>query len=116
MDKYPATRGEQASTPLALVPREGWGGRVAAGICDRIYIRRMTHFQLFIAIGNVHNDNVQMWTMELTLPGKRKRGRSKTRGKDCLRNDMATVGPTDENTRNRIVWGSMIHMAAAPHT
>ena len=60
-------------------------------------------------------DNVCRKTMEMALPGKRKRGRPKTRWKDCLRYDMATVGETDENTRNRNVW-SMVHMAATPHT
>ena len=55
-------------------------------------------------------------TMEMALPGERKRGRSKTRWKDCLRNDMATVGATDENTRSRNVCRSMVHMAATPPT
>ncbi len=38
-------------------------------------------------------------TMEMALSGKRKRGGPKTRWKDCLRNDKATVRATDEKQK-----------------
>ena len=54
--------------------------------------------------------------MEMAVPGKRKRGRPKTRWRDCPRNDKATVGAKYENTRNRYVWKSIVHMTATSHT
>ena len=46
--------------------------------------------------------------LKMELPGKRKRGRSKRRFIDMVREDMQVVGATEEDAENRKRWKQVI--------
>ena len=48
------------------------------------------------------------WTLRMELPGKRKRGRPKRRFIDVVKEDMAEVEVTEEDTDDRYNWRSKI--------
>ena len=41
--------------------------------------------------------------------GRRKRGKPRRRWKDCIREDMATVGVTEEDAQGRARWRRLVH-------
>ena len=46
--------------------------------------------------------------MKIELTGKRKRGRSKRRFLDVVKEDMGEVGAKEKNVEHRAVWRKMI--------
>ena len=57
----------------------------------------------------MEEDHVVKRVMMKTIPGKRKRGRPKTRWKDVCKRDMQTVGLREGDERDRAYWKEMIN-------
>ena len=51
---------------------------------------------------------VERRVMEMELPGKRKRGRSKRRFLDVVKEDMGKVGAMEKDIENRTLWKNII--------
>ena len=60
--------------------------------------------------------NVCRRTLEMMPPGRRKRGRPKLRWMDCVRDDMKTIGVTENETSNRENWRRRIQNLSAAAT
>ena len=46
--------------------------------------------------------------MEMVLPGKRKRGRTKRRFQDVVKEDMGEVGARENDIENRMLWRNIM--------
>ena len=57
----------------------------------------------------MEEDHVVKRVMTKAIPGKRKRGRPKTRWKDVCKRDMQTVGLTEGDEGDRAYWKEMIN-------
>ena len=57
----------------------------------------------------MEEDHVVKRVMTKAIPGKRKRGRPKTRWKDVCKRDMQTVGLREGDARDRAYWKEMIN-------
>jgi len=49
--------------------------------------------------------------MDAEVRGRRSQGRQRKRWRDLVRQDMKTVGITDEDTQRRSFWRRSIHVA-----
>ena len=57
----------------------------------------------------MEEDHVVKRVMTKAIPGKRKRGRPKTRWKDVCKRDMHTVGLREGDEGDRAYWKEMIN-------
>ena len=57
----------------------------------------------------MEEDHVVKRVMTKAIPGKRKRGRPKTRWKDVCKRDMQTVGLREGDAGDRAYWKEMIN-------
>ena len=69
-------------------------------------------YYILYKVANVmrmEEDHVVKRVMTKAIPGKRKRGRPKTRWKDVCKRDMQTVGLREGDAGDRAYWKEMIN-------
>ena len=75
-------------------------------------LRKLKLASLNVGSGHVmrmEEDHVVKRVMTKAIPGKRKRGRPKTRWKDVCKRDMQTVGLREGDAGDRAYWKEMIN-------
>ena len=70
--------------------------------------QRETRLRWFGHVMRRGEDYIGQRLMNMTVPGKRKRGRPKRRYMDLLEEDMRAVGARREDTENRVGWRGLI--------
>ena len=86
--------------------------------CDNIHLERLkvvnftersrkARLRWFGHVKRRDNDYVGRKTLEMVLPGRRKRGRLKQRWMDCVNRDMRAIGTTKDEVHDRIAGGEL---------